>query len=54
MAHDNPTARLETFCDGVFAIALTLLVLEIRAPVAEQVHTAGDLWMALRHLVPSI
>jgi uncharacterized membrane protein len=54
MTHENPNARLETFCDGVFAIALTLLVLEIKSPVAEQIHTSDDLWQALRHLVPSV
>ena len=33
---DNDTARIETFSDGVFAIAITLLVLEIRVPHIEE------------------
>ena len=27
MTHENPNARLETFCDGVFASTLTLIFL---------------------------
>lgn len=33
---DNETGRIETFSDGVFAIAITLLVLEIRVPHVEE------------------
>ena len=50
----NPNARLETFCDGVFAIALTLLIIEVRIPAMTAIDTSADLWRALGHLLPSI
>jgi uncharacterized membrane protein len=53
MSQENVNARLETFCDGVFAIALTLLVLELRTPVAESIHSSDELWHAFRHLLPA-
>src|SRR5215204_7828890 len=46
------TARLEAFSDGVIAIAITLLVLEIRVPHIEEA-TPEALWLALRDLWPS-
>ena len=54
MAEVNANSRLETFCDGVFAIALTLLIIEIKAPSAEHVGTTRELWLALRHMAPAI
>jgi uncharacterized membrane protein len=46
-------SRSETFSDGVFAIAITLLILEIKVPPLESIHTPGDLWHALIKLWPS-
>ena len=45
--------RLEAFSDGVFAIAITLLVLEIRVPPADALATPSGLIHALGALWPS-
>ena len=45
--------RLEAFSDGVFAIAITLLVLEIRVPPAEDLASSQLLIAALGALWPS-
>ena len=50
----NPNARLEAFCDGVFAIALTLLIIDVRIPATTAIATTPDLWRALQHLLPSV
>lgn len=44
--------RLEAISDGVFAFALTLLVLDIHVPIAETIRTEGDLVAALISLLP--
>ena len=40
-------SRVTALTDGVFAIALTLIVLEIHLPLPEQVHSETELAAAL-------
>lgn len=54
MAETNPNTRLEAFCDAVFAIALTLLIIDIKIPSTEKISTTADLWLALKHIAPSM
>ncbi len=54
MSEKNPTARLEAFSDGVFAIALTLLIIDIKIPRTTEINSTAEFWLALKHIVPSI
>jgi uncharacterized membrane protein len=54
MTVSNPNSRLEAFCDGVFAIALTLLIIDIKIPSTIEINSTTDLWFAIRHILPSI
>jgi uncharacterized membrane protein len=40
--HEEGTGRIEAFSDGVFAIAITLLIIEIAVPVVEADESLGD------------
>ena len=46
--------RLAALSDGVFAVAMTLLVLDLRAPAAEATHSEHELWRALVPLAPRL
>jgi uncharacterized membrane protein len=46
--------RLAALSDGVFAVAMTLLVLDLRAPAVEVIHSEQDLWLALGALAPRL
>jgi uncharacterized membrane protein len=46
--------RLAALSDGVFAVAMTLLVLDLRAPAAEAVHSERELIDALGTLAPRL
>ena len=51
------TGRLEAFSDGVFAIAITLLVLDIAVPVSAEKHllrSVADLWPSYLGYVVSV
>jgi uncharacterized membrane protein len=50
---DKETARIEAFSDGVYAIAVTLLVLDIHVPDIAETARSGGLLHALTHQWPT-
>jgi len=54
MAEENPNARLLAFSDGVIAVAITLLVLDIRLPEDFSHWSDAELWSALVALWPRL
>lgn len=46
--------RLAALSDGFFAVAMTLLVLDLRVPAAQAIHSEHDLWRALVTLAPRL
>jgi uncharacterized membrane protein len=46
--------RIAGLSDGVFAIAMTLIVFEIRVPDPASIHSEADLWAALQTLAPRL
>jgi TMEM175 potassium channel family protein len=46
--------RVAALSDGIFAVAMTLLVLDLRVPAHEAIHSERDLWHALVALSPRL
>jgi uncharacterized membrane protein len=46
--------RLAALSDGIFAVAMTLLVLDLRVPANQAIHSERDLWHALVVLSPRL
>jgi uncharacterized membrane protein len=46
--------RLAALSDGIFAVSMTLLALDLRLPAAEAIRSEGDLWHALVVLSPRL
>jgi uncharacterized membrane protein len=46
--------RLGALSDGIFAFAMTLLVLDIHAPLSKAIHSEQDFLLALTHLAPRV
>jgi uncharacterized membrane protein len=44
--------RLEALTDGIFAVAMTLLVIELKVPDRESVHVPADVAMGVARLIP--
>jgi len=48
------TRRLEAFTDGVFAIAATILVLDLTAEGLGAIRSEGDMWAGLASTLPTL
>ncbi len=46
--------RLAALSDGIFAVAMTLLVIDLHAPASELIHNNAGLADALRDIIPQI
>ena len=46
-------SRLDQLADGIFAIVMTILVLELRLPALASPISNADLWLAIKQILPS-
>src|SRR5438045_4371108 len=54
MREETTNTRLEFFCDAVFTLALTVLILDVKVPASLAIHNSKDLWYSLKDLLPSV
>ena len=48
------SSRMEAFSDGVFGVAVTLIILDIRVPHIGEGRDGNVLWRSLLELWPSL
>ena len=53
MSNRNELSRVENFSDAVFAIAATILVLELKAPAINNTLSKTEVWKEMGNLWPS-
>ena len=46
--------RLAALSDGIFAVAMTLLVLDLHTPIRDAIHSEQELWGALAAMSPQL
>src|SRR6202161_1175877 len=46
--------RLAALSDGIFSVAMTLLVLDLHVPASEVIHSQGELWHTLAGAAPQL
>ncbi|MDO5850875.1 MAG: TMEM175 family protein [Methanobacteriaceae archaeon] len=50
----DPKGRLEALIDAIYAIAMTIIILEVSAPVLGTIHSTGDLNTFLIGVIPEL
>ena len=46
--------RISALSDGIFSVAMTLLVLDLHLPSINLIHSENELWHALLALLPQL